>query len=91
MEVSLVEDDAVVEAFSAKGSPEALDVGVLPRRFGRSLEGFDAHVFNMIVEDVTKDGVSIPQKVFGRGVFGKSVSDLLSGPGRGGGVSGVEV
>ena len=31
MEVSLVQDDAVVEAVTAKGSPETLDVRVLPR------------------------------------------------------------
>jgi len=44
-----------------------------------------------LVKGFAEDGVSITQEVFGRGVFGESVSDLLSGPGGGGGVGGVEV
>ena len=30
MEVTLVQDDAMVETVSAKGSPKSFDVGVLP-------------------------------------------------------------
>ena len=42
-------------------------------------------------EEFTKDGISIPQEVFGSGIVGKCVYDLLSGPGRGGGMGDVEV
>ena len=91
MEVSLVQEDAVVETVSAKGSPKSFDVRVLPRGFGSCFEGFDAHIFDRLVKSIAEDGVTITQEVFGSGVIGESVSDLLSGPGRGGGVGGVEV
>jgi hypothetical protein len=48
-EMEATENDAVIEAIAAQGSPKALDVWILPGRFGSGLEGVDVHVFDAFI------------------------------------------
>jgi hypothetical protein len=58
-EMEAAENDAVIEAFAAQGSPKALDVWILPGRFGGGLERFDVHVFDTLDKGVSEDGVAV--------------------------------
>ena len=62
-EVSLVEDNDVVEYVAADGANHALDEGVLPRRAGRGENLGDADPFHASPELVAVDAIAIAQDV----------------------------
>src|SRR5260221_707171 len=57
----LVEDDDVIQTFSADRTDEALSVGVLPRRSRRSDNLRDPHRSNAMAECRTIGFVAVPQ------------------------------
>ena len=87
----LAEDDHVVQALAPYGSDQPLHVWVVPgaERTGDHLA--DAQAGDPALEDVTVDGVAIPQQPSRRRVVRKRVHQLLRRPGRRGVVRNVEV
>ena len=49
-QVTLIEDDDVIETFAADRANDALDIGVLPRRSRRGDDPLDSHRLNTIAE-----------------------------------------
>jgi len=90
-EVSLVEDDHMVEKLTTDGADQALGEGVLPRRAWCRKNLGDAHAFHPSPKFADVDTVSIAKQVARRRVIGKGFDDLLRRPGGGGGVCHVEV
>jgi len=89
--MTLIQNNAMVETLTAQRAPETFNVGILPRRFRCCFQGIDFHVIDPLNEEFTKDGISIPQEVFGSGIVGKCVWDLLSCPSGSRGMGDVEV
>ncbi len=79
-QVSLVEDDYVVEDLAADGANHALDEGVLPRRARRGENLGDADPFHPSPELVALDAIAIAEEVVGRRVIGERLDDLLRSP-----------
>ena len=61
-QVSLVEYDEVVEAFTANRPNQALTVRILAGRAGRAHDLLDANVSDALLEYVAIDGVAIADK-----------------------------
>ncbi len=89
-EVSLVEDDHVVEKLTADGADHALGEGVLPRGAWCRNNLGDAHAFHPSPEFAAVDTVSIAEQVARRRVIGESFDDLLRRPGGSRGVTDVD-
>ena len=51
-QVTLIEDDNVIETFAADRADDALDIGVLPRRPGCGDDLLDRHRLDTIAEDL---------------------------------------
>ena len=49
-QVTLIEDDDVIEAFAADRADDALDLGVLPRRSRRGDDLLDGHRLDTVAE-----------------------------------------
>ena len=79
-QVSLVEDDDVVEEFASDGANHAFDEGVLPGRprCGENLG--DADALHPSPELVAVDAVTNPEEVARRRVIGERLDDLLRSP-----------
>src|SRR5216684_2360737 len=90
-QVSLVEDDYVVEDLAADGANHALDEGVLPRRARRGENLGDADPFHPSPELVALDAIAIAEEVVGRRVIGERLDDLLRSPSGRGAIGYVEV
>src|SRR5450631_4060122 len=80
VQMSLAEDDYMVETFAADRSDQALDEGVLPRGTGCAHDLGDAHAFEAMAKGRAVNAVAIPHQVLGSGVVGKCLDDLLCGP-----------
>jgi hypothetical protein len=80
-----VQDDHVIEALAPNGSDQAFDVGILPRTRRARDDLANAHAGNSTSEQVSIDGIAIPQEPAWGGVLGEGLNDLLGGP-RGGGM-----
>ena len=52
-QVTLIEDDDVIETFAADRADDALDIGVLPRRSRRGDDLLDGHRLDTIAEGLT--------------------------------------
>src|SRR6266851_4303460 len=90
-EVSLVQDDDLVEQFAAEGANDAFGEGVLPGRAWRSENFGQPHALRSSPELATVDAVAIAQEVAGRRVIGERLDDLLRSPSGSGGIGDVEV
>ena len=75
-QVTLTEDNDVIEAFAADRADDALDIGVLPRRSRRGDNLLDSHRFEAIAEDLTVRCVAIAQQKARRGIPGEGLGDL---------------
>src|SRR5512143_3214874 len=62
-QVTLIEDDDVVETFAADRADDALDIGVLPRRSRRGDDLLDSHRFEAIAENLTVRCVAVSQQI----------------------------
>ena len=91
VQMSLAEDDYMVEKFAADRSDQALDEGVLPRGTGCAHDLGDAHAFEAMAKGRAVNAVAIPHQVLGGGVVGKCLDDLLCGPSGRGVLGDVEV
>jgi len=81
-EMVLAEDDHVVEAFTADGADQPLDVRILPGRSGRGEDLLDAHPFDPAPEVLAVDRVSVAKEESRCFVVGKRLDDLLGRPRR---------
>jgi len=79
-EMLLVEDDDMIEHIAADTPDGPLAVGILPRTARGDLHFFDTDVLDAVLERHTVNGVPIPQEIARRGIPGKRLNDLLSGP-----------
>jgi hypothetical protein len=91
VQMSLAEDDYMVETLAADRSDQALDEGVLPRGTGCAHDLGDAHAFEAAAKGRAVNAVAIPHQVLGGGVVGKCFDDLLCGPSGRGVLGDVEV
>jgi len=82
-----VQDDHVIETHAPNGSDQAFDVGILPRTRRARDDLANAHAGNSTSEQVSIDGIAIPQEPAWGGVLGEGLNGLLGGP-RGGGMLG---
>jgi hypothetical protein len=90
-EMPLVEDDDMIEHLAAETPDEPLAVGILPRTARGDLDFFDSYMLNTVLERHTVDRVPIPGERARRGIPGKRLNDLLSGPLRRGMFSNIEM
>ncbi len=58
-EVSLSENDAVIETLSPDTADHPLHIRILPRGFGRGDDLFDAHILYSCLESTTVDTIPI--------------------------------
>ena len=79
-QMTLIEDDDVIEAFAADRANDALDIGILPRRARRSDDLVDRHRLEAIAEDWTIRCVAIPQQMSGCCVPRERLDDLSGQP-----------
>ena len=76
-----VQNDDSIEAFSRNGTDQPLGKWILPRGSrGRQLL-LDARALYTVLEDRSVDRIAVSQQIFGRGVIGERIDNLLSGPG----------
>src|SRR5713226_919505 len=90
-EVSLVEDNHVVEQFASDGADQALGEGVLPRRARCGENLGRAHALHSLPKLAPEDAVAIAEQVGRRRVIGKCFDNLPHGPSGGGAIGHVEV
>jgi hypothetical protein len=79
-QVTLVEDDDVIETFAADRADDAFDVGILPWRSRRGDDLLDRHRLDTIAEGLPIRSVAVSQQKARRGVPGESLGDLASHP-----------
>ena len=90
-EVSLVENEHVIQALAADRADESLHERVLPRALRRGENLLDPHALYAVPKLLTVDAVAVTQEIGGRGVVREGVHDLLGGPAGGGVLSHVEM
>jgi Putative undecaprenyl diphosphate synthase len=90
-EVSLAEDEDVIQTLAPDGADEVLCEGVLPRAVRRRQDFPDAHTLHSVPKLLAVDVVTVAQEIGGRGVAREGVHNLLGRPGRGGMLGDVEV
>src|SRR5882672_244081 len=78
--MALVEDDDVIQTFSADRTDKTLSVRVLPRRSRRSDDLRDPHRSNAMTECRTIGFVSVPQQIARCSVPGKGLGHLARKP-----------
>jgi hypothetical protein len=86
-EVSLIQDDHVVEELAADGADHALDEGILPRGALCSENLGDEHALHPSSKLAAVDAVAIAKEIARRRVIGERLDELLSGPGGSRGIS----
>jgi hypothetical protein len=64
-QMSLVQDDYVIQAVAAYTPDEPLDIGILPRTPRRNQHFFDAHVLHLLSKGSSVDAVPIAQQIPG--------------------------
>ena len=79
-EMQLAEHDDVVEALSADGPDQPLDVWALPRTSRRDEHFIDPHRLDALAEHVGVDAVAIADHVAARRVPGEGLGDLSCRP-----------
>jgi hypothetical protein len=78
--MTFVEDDDVIQTFTAGRSDEAFDKRILPGRPRSGNDLFNAHPLNPATESRTVRRVSISQQKPRCGVPGKGIDNLLGKP-----------
>src|SRR4030088_328307 len=80
VQAGFVQDDDVVQTFSANGTDDPLDIGALPWRTWRRQHLLDSHRLHLLDEVMAKDAVAVAQKIARRTVPRKRLPELLSSP-----------
>ena len=75
-----VEDDNVVQTFPTKCPDHPLTNGILPWAPGSCWRVFKSKTSDGAFEVFVKDGVIVPNNVFGGVIEGKGFTELLNGP-----------
>lgn len=70
-QVTLIEDDNVIETFAADRADDALDIGILPWRSRCRNDLFDCHRLDTIAEGLPIRSVAVAQQKARRGVRGR--------------------
>src|ERR1017187_2008844 len=91
MEMTLTEDDDVVETLPPYGSHEAFSIWILPRRPRCREDLLDAEALDATAELVAEDAVAVADHEPRRRVLGEGLYYLLDGPGCAGVLGDVEV
>src|SRR4030095_716351 len=76
----LIEDDQMIEAFSANTSNYSFRIRILERRMGRCDHFFNLHPFHPALKFRSVDRISISEQIARSGIIRKGFDDLLSGP-----------
>src|SRR5678815_390917 len=79
-QVTLIEDDDMIETFAADRSDDAFDISVLPWRTRRGDDLLDRHRLDTIAEGLTIRRVAVSQQKARRGVPGEGLGDLAGQP-----------
>ena len=79
-EVTLIEDDDMVEALAAYGADQAFDIRILPGRARGDAHLFDTEAAHTAPESFGVYVVTVTQQVPGSGVEGKRLDYLLCRP-----------
>ena len=79
-EMTLVEDDDVIETLATDGTDETLDVGRLSRRSWSNELFRDTEAVQSALESFTINGIAVAQQITGSGVEGEGFDDLLRSP-----------
>ena len=90
-EVSLAENEHVIQALAPDRADEPLRERVLPWALRRREDLLDPHALHAVPELLTVDLVTIAEEIGRRGLVREGVHDLLGGPGGGGVLGDVEV
>src|SRR5262245_17055049 len=90
-EVSFVDHDDMIEAFPSNRPDDAFSEGILPGRSRGDEDLAHPQAFHPPGEYIAVDRVPVAEQVLGRGLFGKALDKLVSGPGGGGVVGGVDM
>ena len=76
----IIEDDQMIEAFSANTSNYSFRIRILERRLRRRKYVFDPHVYYSLTEILAINAVSIAYQVLGSLLLREGFDDLLRGP-----------
>ena len=79
-QVSLAEDEHVIQTFAADRADQALRERVLPGAVRRRQDFVDPHALHSVAKRLAIDLVTIAQEIGRRGVVRERVHDLLGGP-----------
>jgi hypothetical protein len=91
MEVSLVDDEHVIQTLAADRADAPRGERVLPWTLRRRANLLDPHAVQAMEELLTVDPVTIPEEICRRGLLRERFDKLLSRPGGGGMLGDVEV
>jgi len=90
-QMALVQNDYVVKQIAPTVADEALGDAVLPRTLEGSAHRFCAEDFHGPDDFIIEGGVAVVDQIFGRGVIGEGIAQLLGNPGAGWMAGDVEV
>ena len=90
-EVPFVEHDDVIEAFPSNRPDDAFSEGILPGRSGGDEDLAHPQAFHPPDEHIAIDRVSVAEQVLGRCLCREALDKLVSSPGGGGVVGGVDM
>jgi len=90
-EVSFVEHDDVIETFPSNRPDDALSEGILPGRSRGDEDLAHPQAFHPPDEHIAVDRVPVAEQVLGRCLFREALDQLVSSPGGGGVVGGVDM
>src|SRR4030095_3069769 len=86
-----VDHNDVIEAFPSNRADDAFSEGILPGRSRGDEDLAHSQAFHPPDEHTAVDRVPVAEQVLGRGLFREALDKLVSGPGGGGVVGGVDM
>jgi hypothetical protein len=90
-EVTIAEDENVIQALAPDRADEPFREGILPRALRRRKHLLDPHALQAAPKWLTVDAIAVAEEIGRRGLVWKGIHDLLSGPGGRGMLGHVEV
>jgi hypothetical protein len=90
-EMPFVDHDDVIEAFASNRADDALGEWILPGRSRGDEDLAHPQAVHPLYERVAVDRIPIAEQVLGRCLFREALDQLVSGPGGGGVVGGVDM
>src|SRR5262249_10008564 len=90
-EVSLAEDEHVIQALAPDGADEPFRERILPRALRGGEYIFDPHALQTVQKSMTVDAIAVAEEIGRRGLVRKGIHELLSCPVGGRVLSHIEV